>query len=64
MFYWFVLGFYRPGDDGRGSPPSECGDSEREYVIKQGDLEREYVIKQGDLIMHEGKILQVRFVTF
>ncbi|GIY25648.1 hypothetical protein CDAR_263331 [Caerostris darwini] len=33
------LGLFRPGEDSeRHSPPSECGDSERDFGAKPGEL--------------------------
>ncbi|GFY41499.1 hypothetical protein TNIN_212681 [Trichonephila inaurata madagascariensis] len=34
-----MRGLFRPGEDNeRNSPPSDCGDSEREYTIKASDF--------------------------
>lgn len=39
MFFYLLLGLFRPGeDDGRSTPLSDCEDSNREYTSKNLDL--------------------------
>lgn len=47
MFFSFLLGLFRPGeDDGRSTPLSDCEDSNREYNSKNLDLLNQDVVKK------------------
>lgn len=65
MFFYLLLGLFRPGeDDGRSTPLSDCEDSNREYTSKNLDLLNQDVSQLKKLYQFNVDNVKVRITIF